>query len=118
MYPEDLYEIQTKLRNTFTNKFLYTKKFLSHAINRDDQQIIIEETHARAQRGFDENLKQILIYYYWRKLYEELKQHIRNCEVCNKNKYNRHPKQIPISKAQFQKEKANNYISTFSTPKN
>lgn len=97
--PEDLYEIQTKLKNTFTNKFLYTKKFLSDVINRDDQQIIIEETHARAHRGFDENLKQILRYYYWPKLYEKLKQHIRNCEVCNKNKYNRHPKQIPISKA-------------------
>lgn len=116
--PEDLYEIQSPIKNTFTNKFLYTKKFSQDIVNKEDQEIIIEETHARAHRGFDENLKQILRYYYWPTLYKKLKQHIRYCEICNKNKYNRHPKLIPISKAPIpEKEGEQLHIDIFYAEK-
>jgi len=61
--------------------------------------VIITETHCRAHRGLDENYKQITSFYYWPNLYKKLKELIKNCTICNQNKYNRHPVQIPIGQA-------------------
>jgi len=54
-----------------------------------------EETHCRAHRGLDENYKQISRLYYWPNLLKKLKEYIKNCKICNKNKYNRHPWRSP-----------------------
>jgi len=35
----------------------FSHEFVQDIENKNDQEIIIEETHARAHRGFDENLK-------------------------------------------------------------
>ncbi len=96
---EDLYNIQLPLKNNFTNKFLYTKIFLQDVENNEDKAIIIEETHSRAHRGLDENYKQINRLFYWPNLFIKLKEYIKNCTICNENKYNRHPIKIPIGEA-------------------
>ncbi len=64
--------------------------------NNEDKAIIIEETHIRAHRGLDENYKQINRLFYWQNLFIKLKEYIKNCTICNENKYNRHPFKIPI----------------------
>ncbi len=96
---EDLYHIQVSFRNSFTNKFLFTRIFLQDVENTEDKAIIIEETHSRAHRGLDENYKQISKLYYWPNLYKKLKEYIKNCKICNENKYNRHPIKIPIGES-------------------
>ncbi len=67
--------------------------------NNEDKAIIIEETHSRAHRGLDENYKQINRLFYWPNLFIKLKEYIKNCTICNENKYNRHPIKIPIGEA-------------------
>lgn len=109
--PEDLYEIPTILKNTFTNKFLYTKKFLSDVINRDDQQIIIEETHGRAHGKFDDIISGLNYMKSSNNTFVIAKFVIKINTIDTRNKFQ-------FQKPQFQKEKANNYISTFSVPKN
>jgi len=52
---EDLYKIQIPPKETFTNKFLYTKIFVQDVENPEDKALIIDETHCRAHRGLDEN---------------------------------------------------------------
>ncbi len=96
---EDLYIIQKPLKNNFVNKFLFTRIFVQDVGNDEDKALIIEETHCRAHRGLDENYKQINRLYYWPKLFIKLKEYIKNCTICNQNKYNRHPIEIPIDEA-------------------
>lgn len=65
----------------------------------EDQSRIIEQTHNRAHRSYNENIKQIEKMYYWPKMRQQFKEYTRNCITFYKNKYNRNPKQIPIGKA-------------------
>jgi len=81
---EDLCHIQVSLKHNFTNKFLSTRIFLQDEENAEDRAIIIEETHNRAHRGLDEKYKQIKRLYYRPTLYTKLKEHIKNCKICNK----------------------------------
>ncbi len=67
--------------------------------NNEDKAIIIEETHSRAHRGLHKNYIQINRLYYWPNLFIKLKEYIKNCIICNENKYNRHPIKIPIGEA-------------------
>uniref|UniRef100_A0A0K8W058 RNA-directed DNA polymerase n=1 Tax=Bactrocera latifrons TaxID=174628 RepID=A0A0K8W058_BACLA len=101
---EDLHEIQEALKQTFQNKFVFTKLFPMDIINREDQSGLIEQTHNRAHRSYNENLKQIEKLYYWPEMRKRMKEYIRNCMICNKNKYDRHPKKIPIGKAPIPKK--------------
>lgn len=96
---EDLYEIKRPLKETFNNKFLHTKLFPMDIVNMEDQCIIIEETHNRAHRNFDENIKQIESLYYWPEMRKKMKEYVRNCTICSKNKYDRNPQKIPIRSA-------------------
>jgi len=96
---EDLYRIQNPLKEHFTNKFLYTKTFVQDVENPEDGALIIEETHCRAHRGLDEIYKQINRLYYWPNLKKKIQEYIKNCTICNSNKYIRHPVLIPIGQA-------------------
>lgn len=102
--PEDLYEVKQKLKETFSNRFLYTKIFAIDITNQEDQNIIVEQTHVRAHRNYKENVKQIYISYYWPEMNKQFKEYIRNCEICNKNKYDRHPQKAPIGEAPIPKK--------------
>ncbi len=85
--------------------------------NNEDKAIIIEETHSRAHRGLDENYKQINRLYYLPNLFIKLKEYIKNCTICNENKYNRHSIKIPIGIFLFQLKKEKIYTSTYITRK-
>jgi len=62
----------------------------------EDRALIIEKTYSRAHRGLDENYKQSNRLYYWPNFNKKLQEYIKNCIICNSNKYNRHPVLIPI----------------------
>jgi len=105
---EDFYRIQKPLKDSFINTFLYTKTFVQDAEDAEDRSVINTETHCRAHRGLDENYKQITILYYWPNLYKKLKEFIKNCTICNQNKYNRHLVQIPIGQAPIPEREGEN----------
>jgi len=70
--------------------------------------VIITDTHCRAHRGLDENFKKITRLCYWPNLYKKLKEFIKNCTICNQNKYNRHPVQIPFGQAPIPEREGEN----------
>ena len=95
-----LYEINEMLLTKFNNvKFRHTIIFPQDIINEEDQRIIVNETHCRAHRSYNENFKQINQMYYWPNMIKQIKEKVRHCEICNKNKYQRHPKVVPIGEA-------------------
>jgi len=76
--------------------------------NSEDRALIIEETHCRAHSGLDENYKQISRLYYWPNLLTKFKEYIKNCKICNENKYNRHPIKIPIGEVPIPSKEGEN----------
>jgi len=46
--------------------------------------------------------------YYWPNLLTKLKEYIKNCKICNENKYNRHPIKIPIGEAPIPSKEVEN----------
>ncbi len=56
----------------------------------------------------DENYKQVTRLYYWSNLYKKLKEFIKICTICNQNKYNRRPVQIPIGQAPIPEREGEN----------
>lgn len=93
--PEDLYDFREIVKGVFTNKFVYTRIFPLD---------IVQQTHCRAHRNSKENHKQIYKQYYWPKMLNYFKEYIKQCDICNKNKYNRHPQRVPIGEAPIRKE--------------
>jgi len=83
----------------FSNKFPYIKIFVQDVENHEDRALVVEETHCRAHRGLDENYKQVNRLYYWPNLNKKLQEYIKNCTICNSNKFNRPPVLIPIKSA-------------------
>lgn len=59
----------------------------------DEEQIfcIIQNEHKRAHRNPAENREQILEKYYFPKMTKLIKNYTKSCEVCSRNKYDRHP---------------------------
>ncbi len=81
---EDLYIIQKPLKDTFVNKFLFTRIFVQDLENTEDKALNIEETHCRAHTGLDENYKQINRLYYWPQLFIKLKEYIKTVQYAPK----------------------------------
>lgn len=96
---EGLHEVQGALKQNFQNKFVHARFYQMDIINRENQSGIIEQTHNRAHRSYNENIKQIEKFYYWPEMRRRMKELIRNCMIYNKNKYYQHRKTIPIRKA-------------------
>lgn len=93
---EDLYEVKSKLLETFSNKFLRSKIYAQDIPNKEDQLNIITDTHKRAHRGTLENYNQIKTIYYWPNMKKQISSYTNTCVVCNENKYDRKPIKFPI----------------------
>lgn len=77
-------------------KIRFTQTILRDVTDSDEQEKIVRETHDRAHRGIQENKYQILREFYFPKITQHLKKHIRVCDNCNTSKYDRRPLIIPI----------------------
>lgn len=101
---EDLYDFKETVKNFLNIKFFHTSSFPLDITNKDDQQAIITQTHTRAHRSYKENHLQVCKQYYWPNMLSDFKQCVRNCDICIKNKYNRHPQATQIGAAPIPKK--------------
>jgi len=90
-----LAHIQDKLVKLFpATKFWYCKTRVADIVRRDEQKEIMIIEHNRAHRADQENVKQVLLDYYFPKMGKIATEVVVNCRVCEKAKYDRHPKKI------------------------
>ena len=99
--PENLMNlIQTTYKNHFSRvksfKICITQKILIDLITLEDQNLILEQTHNCAHRGTWENHKQISNRFFFPRMKQKISNFIKLCNICNKNKYDRHPYKIKL----------------------
>ena len=86
-----LARIQDDLVRIFpATKFGHCKNIVTDVVNKDEQKEIVTIEHNRAHRAAQENLKQILLDYYFPKIGKIAAEVVVNCKVCGKAKYDRH----------------------------
>lgn len=69
----------------------FTQCSVQDVTNEAEQDEIILSTHRRAHRNAQENRQQILERYYFPKMAKKIKFHVKRCNTCKENKYDRHP---------------------------
>ena len=99
--PEQLMGLlQMAYKNYFNRskqfKVFITQKLLIDLRTPEEQNLIIEQTHDRSHRGIWENHQQISKRFYFPKLKAKIRDYIKLCETCHKNKYDRHPYKITL----------------------
>lgn len=103
--------IQIVYRNYFHRcknfKIFISQKLLIDLKTPEEQNLIIQQTHDSAHRGIWENLKKISNRFFFPRMKFLIRQHIKLCQTCNKNKYDRHPYNLiigttPISNRPFE----------------
>lgn len=95
-----LANIQHKLVEFFpATKFWYSDKFVTDIFAKVDQKEIIVAEHNRAHRSAQENVKQILRDYYFPKMTKMANDNVKDCKICSRSKYNRHPVKQPIGES-------------------
>lgn len=102
--------LQIVYKNYFNScknfKVFITQKLLIDLKTPEEQNLKIEQEHEVAHRGIWENQKKISSEYYFPRMKFMIRQYIKLCDTCNKNKYDRHPYKIkfgttPNSKRPF-----------------
>ena len=87
--------VQTVYKNHFNRanqfKIYLTQKLLIDLRTPEEENLIIEQTHDRAHRGIWENNEQISNRFFFPRMKAKIRNYIKLCETCNKNKYDRHP---------------------------
>jgi len=87
---EDEYRLIPEIKNRFPNtKFIITKNKIKDVIDENEQIFLMTNEH---NRGTKENYLQLKNKYFWPNLKKNIQTHIAKCEICLKNKYERHPK--------------------------
>jgi len=84
--------LQEIFKECFANfKIRITQKLVQDINKEEDKFKIIQEEHKRAHRNSQENKEQILEKYYFPNMAKLIKKYTSNCDICNINKYDRHP---------------------------
>lgn len=60
--------------------------------DKDEQIVIVQNTHTRAHRNYKNNVLEILEKYFWPQIRADCKRYANECEICLMEKYERHPK--------------------------
>lgn len=90
--PEDEVDLIPKIKETYPNvKFLITPNRVRDVTDKNEQIFLMTNEHNRAHRGPKENYLQLKRKYFWPILKKNIEAHIKKCEICLKNKYDRHP---------------------------
>jgi hypothetical protein len=84
--------LQDIVKDHFRNsKIRITQRIVQDVQNEENIFQIIQHEHRRAHRNHKENREQILEKFYFPKMTSLIKKYTKECEICNKNKYDRHP---------------------------
>lgn len=79
------------LENFSKYKIRVTQRRVEDVANENRKLLLIEKEHNRAHRAPRENKEQLLEQYYFPQMMAYIKKFVKTCEVCNSNKYDRHP---------------------------
>lgn len=100
--------IQVAYKNYFSRgkpfKVCITQKILIDLKTPEDQNLVLEQTHNNGHRGIWENNRQISSRYFFPAMKNSIRQFIRLCRICNKNKYERHPYKIKLGSTPIPKK--------------
>lgn len=77
-------------------KVYLSQKLLIDLRTPEEENLIIEQTHDRAHRGIWENNEEISKRFYFPRMKNRIRDYIKLCETCHKNKYDRHPYKIAL----------------------
>lgn len=99
--PEEIMNtIQTVYKLHFSRakafKVYLSQKLLIDLRTPEEENLIIEQTHDRAHRGIWENNEEISRRFYFPRMKNRIRDYIKLCETCHKNKYDRHPYKIAL----------------------
>lgn len=90
--PEEEHVLIPKIMETYPSvNFIITTNKVRDIIDPNEQKFIIINEHNRAHRGPNENVSQLNRQYFWPTMKKEILAHTSTCEICLKNKYERHP---------------------------
>lgn len=79
------------LENFTKYKIRITQRIVEDVRNEDRICQLITDEHKRAHRNPQENKEQLLEKYYFPRMASLVKKYTKSCEICNTNKYDRHP---------------------------
>lgn len=95
---QHLFEFKTLIRRHFCSTQIKVNIYLNRVIeitDPDQIQKILNEYHNSAWAGhnsFEKTKNSIKKYFHWYNLNSDIKNHIKNCDLCEKNKVGRHTK--------------------------
>lgn len=86
----------TTVQNLFKNssyKLVQCTKFLEDIQSLEEQQekLNLYHTTKTCHRGINEMKQALPCKYYWPKMASDIEKYVNNCEICQKNKYDRNP---------------------------
>lgn len=89
---ETFYHIKKPISDTFPNtKFVFTSLKTTNVTSNDEQSRIIMSVHNRAHRHAKNNCIDAEKTYYWPTMKIDFSKFVKNCEICNTQKYERRP---------------------------
>jgi len=99
---EQMYKDFSNVYTThFTNqgpKLIRCTNRLITVLEPEEQQTLTEQYHVSKinHRGISETLKHIQRKYYWKNMKDTVTNYIKNCEICQRTKYERNPAYVPM----------------------
>lgn len=96
----EIYKIFCSLLITnYTDKIKFIRCLKKvNVINDKSRQLeIIQQTHdSNNHRGIIETFNELRMQYFWQNYHNDVIKYINNCELCQRNKYDRHPFKPPL----------------------
>lgn len=89
---ETFFHIKKEIQNKFPHiKIMFTTVKARNITDENEATFLIINEHERAHRHYYENFRQLRQNYFFPKMKNKIKAHIRNCEICKKQKYDTRP---------------------------
>lgn len=99
--PQDYILISRIVQENFSKlNFVRYTKLLEDVYDETDQIALVSQQHdgLNNHRGIQETLMNLRLQYFWPKMENTVARVINNCELCQKNKYERNPIKTPLEK--------------------
>lgn len=90
--------ISEYVRNTYNNtiRIYYCSKQLQDIEKPENQIQCVQNYHKQNHNGILETLNHFKLHYYWPNMRNTISDFINKCDICLRNKYERHPYKLPF----------------------